>query len=259
MWGPPGVGKFSIVKQIAAESGWGFLDLRLLLLNPIDLRGIPYPNRETRQADWLAPSFLPHVERDGAAGIILYDEITAAPRAVQAAAYQLILDRRVGEYTLPEGWRQVAAGNRAQDKGVTNQMPAALANRMIHFEVTCSLEDWKHWAIPNMIDHRVISFLNFRPELLYRFPNQAAEQGLPHPAAGSSCTNPPFLRPGGQGFPGYLRGGRRRPRHRIYRLLPDVGADTRRGRNPGRQDHHSAGFPRYDLRLHRGSGQQPGQ
>ncbi|HPU36223.1 MAG: AAA family ATPase [Dethiobacteria bacterium] len=182
LWGPPGVGKSSIVKQIAAENGWGFLDLRLLLLNPIDLRGIPYPNRETRQADWLAPSFLPHVERDGAVGIILYDEITAAPRAVQAAAYQLILDRRVGEYTLPEGWRQVAAGNRAQDKGVTNQMPAALANRMIHLEVTCSLEDWKHWAIPNRIDHRVISFLNFRPELLYRFPNQAAEiKAFPSP------------------------------------------------------------------------------
>jgi hypothetical protein len=182
LWGPPGVGKSSIVKQLAAESGWGFLDLRLLLLNPIDLRGIPYPNRDTRQADWLAPSFLPDVERDGAEGVILYDEITSAPRAVQAAAYQLILDRRIGEYILPEGWRQVAAGNRAQDKGVTNQMPAALANRMIHFEVTCSLEDWKHWAIPNRIDHRVISFLNFRPELLYRFPNQAAEiKAFPSP------------------------------------------------------------------------------
>ena len=175
LWGPPGVGKSSIVRQIAAEKGWGILDLRLLLLNPIDLRGIPYPNRETRQADWLAPSFLPHVERDGAEGIILYDEITSAPRAVQAAAYQLILDRRIGEYFLPEGWRQVAAGNRAQDKGVSNQMPAALANRMIHFEITCSLEDWKSWAIPGGIDHRVISFLNFRPELLFRFPNQAAE------------------------------------------------------------------------------------
>lgn len=182
LWGPPGVGKSSIVRQIAAESGWGFLDLRLLLLNPIDLRGIPYPNRETRQADWLAPSFLPDVGRDGAEGIILYDEITSAPRAVQAAAYQLILDRRIGEYLLPEGWRQVAAGNRAQDKGVSNQMPAALANRMIHFEVTCSLEDWKRWAIPNRIDHRVISFLNFRPELLYRFPNQAAEiKAFPSP------------------------------------------------------------------------------
>ncbi|NQS75809.1 MAG: AAA domain-containing protein [Peptococcaceae bacterium] len=182
LWGPPGVGKSSIVQQITAEKDWGFLDLRLLLLNPIDLRGIPYPNRMTRQADWLTPSFLPHVRRDGTEGIILYDEITSAPRAVQAAAYQLILDRRVGEYTLPEGWRQVAAGNRAQDKGVVNQMPAALANRMIHFEVTSSVDDWKLWAIPNQIDHRVISFLNFRPELLYRLPSQAAEiKAFPSP------------------------------------------------------------------------------
>ena len=182
LWGPPGVGKSSIIQQITAERGWGFVDLRLLLLNPIDLRGIPYPNRDTRQADWLAPSFLPVVERDGAEGIILFDEITSAPRAVQAAAYQLILDRRIGEYVLPEGWRQVAAGNRAQDKGVSNQMPAPLANRMIHFELACSLEDWKFWAIPNGIDYRVISFLNLRPELLYRFPNQAAEiKAFPSP------------------------------------------------------------------------------
>ncbi|TEB15014.1 hypothetical protein Psfp_02461 [Pelotomaculum sp. FP] len=182
LWGPPGVGKSSIIQQIAAERGWGFVDLRLLLLNPIDLRGIPYPNRETRQADWLAPSFLPDVERDGKEGIILFDEITSAPRAVQAAAYQLILDRRIGEYILPEGWRQVAAGNRAEDKGVSNRMPAPLANRMIHFELTCSLEDWKFWAIPTGIDYRVISFLNFRPELLYMFPNQAAEiKAFPSP------------------------------------------------------------------------------
>lgn len=182
LWGPPGVGKSSIIRQIATERGWGFVDLRLLLLNPIDLRGIPYPNRDTRQADWLAPSFLPNVERDGVEGIILFDEITSAPRAVQAAAYQLILDRRIGEYVLPEGWRQVAAGNRAEDKGVSNRMPAPLANRMIHFELTCSLEDWKCWAIPIGIDYRVVSFLNFRPELLYKFPNQASEiKAFPSP------------------------------------------------------------------------------
>ncbi|MEG3069908.1 MAG: hypothetical protein RQM92_02820 [Candidatus Syntrophopropionicum ammoniitolerans] len=76
----------------------------------------------------------------------------------------------------------MAAGNRAQDKGVVNQMPAALANRMIHFEVTSSVDDWKLWAIPNQIDHRVISFLNFRPELLYRLPSQAAEiKAFPSP------------------------------------------------------------------------------
>jgi hypothetical protein len=182
LWGKPGIGKSAIIKQICAEKDWGFIDLRLLLLNPIDLRGLPCPNHNTRKTDWLPPSFLPDILRDGVEGVILYDEITSAPPAVQAAAYQMILDRQVGEYKLPNGWRQVAAGNRAVDKGVVNRMPAPLANRMIHFEVDASLDDWKEWAIPNNIHHQVISFLNFRPELLYKFPDNVAEiKAFPSP------------------------------------------------------------------------------
>lgn len=176
LWGAGGVGKSSIVRQVCQERGWGFLDVRLLLLNPIDLRGLPVPNRDTRQAEWYPPSFLPDILRDGPEGIILYDEITSAPPAVQAACYQILLDRRLGDYVLPPGWRQVAAGNRAQDRAVTNRMPAPLANRLLHIEVEPVFGDWKAWALASgEIDHRVVSFLSFRPELLYRFPDSAAE------------------------------------------------------------------------------------
>lgn len=176
LWGAGGVGKSSVVKQVCQERGWGFIDVRLLLLNPVDLRGLPVPNREIRRAEWYIPAFLPDVLRDGPEGIILYDEITSAPPAVQAACYQILLDRRLGEYVLPPGWRQVAAGNRAQDRGVTNRMPAPLANRLIHIEVEPVFDDWKTWALASgEIDYRVVAFLNFRPELLYKFPDSAAE------------------------------------------------------------------------------------
>ncbi|MDH7478602.1 MAG: MoxR family ATPase [Syntrophomonadaceae bacterium] len=182
LWGPPGIGKSALIRQIARGKNWGVVDLRMLLLNPVDLRGIPVPDRERRQADWLPAGFLPNPQRDGPQGILFLDEINAAPPAVQASAYQLLLDRKSGEYLLPPGWRIVAAGNRVTDRGVINRMPAPLANRMLHFELSCELSDWKSWALVNGIDPAVIAFLNFRPELLYRFPEGAAEiRAFPSP------------------------------------------------------------------------------
>lgn len=182
LWGPPGIGKSAMIRQIAGEKNWGVVDLRMLLLNPVDLRGIPVPDRERRRADWLPADFLPDIERDGPEGILLLDEINAAPPAVQASAYQLLLDRKSGEYQLPHGWRIVAAGNRVTDRGVINRMPAPLANRMLHFELACEMSDWKTWALMNNIHPLVIAFLNFRPELLYRFPEGAAEiKAFPSP------------------------------------------------------------------------------
>jgi hypothetical protein len=182
LWGPPGIGKSAAVKQIAQEKYWGLVDLRLLLLNPVDLRGVPVPNREKHRADWLPAGFLPDADRDGREGILFLDEINAAPPAVQAAAYQLVLDRRCGEYVLPPGWRVVAAGNRTTDRGVINRMPAPLANRLIHFEVECDLEDWKMWALTAGVHQLVVSFLNFRPNLLYVFPNATEEvRAFPSP------------------------------------------------------------------------------
>ena len=125
LWGPPGAGKSSIVREAAGKRQIPLVDIRAALLDPTDIRGIPAVVGGT--AIWCPPSFLPTA--DSKPGILFLDELSAAPPLVQASLYQLVLDRRVGEYQLPEGWRIIAAGNRAADRSVSYRMPAALANR----------------------------------------------------------------------------------------------------------------------------------
>jgi AAA domain (dynein-related subfamily) len=167
LWGPPGVGKSQIVAQIAARHEAPLIDLRLAQMEPTDLRGIPF--REGRHVIWSVPAALPDAERHGARGILFLDEITSAVPTVTAAAYQLILDRRLGEYCVPDGWAIFAAGNRQGDRGVTYQMPAPLANRFAHYEIEPDLEDWVAWAHAHGVDERLIAFLRFRPDLLFQF------------------------------------------------------------------------------------------
>jgi hypothetical protein len=124
---------------------------------------------------------LPDAERHGNDGILFLDEVTSAPPSVSAAAYQLILDRRLGEYKVPDGWAIFAAGNRQGDRGVTYTMPAPLANRFAHFEVETHLDDWVSWAYGNGIDERVIAFLRFRPELLFDFDPSHNPVAFPSP------------------------------------------------------------------------------
>ena len=167
LWGPPGVGKSQMVAQVAARHAVPVIDIRLSQMEPSDLRGIPF--RVEQRVEWAVPAILPNVERHGLAGVLFLDEITSAPPAVSAAAYQLILDRRLGEYQVPDHWAIFAAGNRQGDRGVTYSMPAPLANRFSHFEVDTHLDDWVAWAYSNGIDERIIAFLRFRPELLFDF------------------------------------------------------------------------------------------
>lgn len=167
LWGPPGVGKSQIIAQVAARHGVTMIDIRLSQMEPSDLRGIPF--RIDDRVEWAIPSMLPDANRHGLQGILFLDEITSAPPSVSAAAYQLILDRRLGAYQIPEGWAIFAAGNRQGDRGVTYTMPAPLANRFSHFEVEANLDDWVAWAYANGIDERLIGFLRFRPELLFDF------------------------------------------------------------------------------------------
>ena len=169
LWGPPGIGKSSIVAQIAKEAEMGFIDLRLSLLDPTDLRGIPFFNTIKETALWAPPSFLPDgkVER----GILFLDELNTAAPMVQASAYQLILDRKIGEYTLPEGWAIVAAGNRESDRGVVFRMAAPLANRFVHLEMEVSVDDWKTWALKTEIHPAIIAFISHRPDTLFTFGN----------------------------------------------------------------------------------------
>ncbi len=179
LWGPPGVGKSQMVAQVAAGHAVPVIDIRLSQMEPSDLRGIPF--RVEDRVEWAVPAILPNEERHGNRGILFLDEITSAPPAVSAAAYQLILDRRLGEYEVPDHWAIFAAGNRQGDRGVTYTMPAPLANRFSHFEVDTHLDDWVAWAYANDIDERVIAFLRFRPEMLFDFDPAHNPVAFPSP------------------------------------------------------------------------------
>ena len=167
IWGAPGVGKSQLINQVGERHGVSVIDIRLSQMEPSDLRGIPF--REKDSVEWAIPSMLPNAKRHGETGILFLDEITSAVPSVSAAAYQLILDRRLGDYQVPDGWAIFAAGNRQGDRGVTYTMPAPLANRFSHFELELNLDDWVAWAYKAGIDERIIAFLRFRPELLFDF------------------------------------------------------------------------------------------
>jgi hypothetical protein len=179
VWGAPGIGKSSIVKQIARQKSLAFLDLRLSLLDPTDLKGIPFFNAETQEGVWAKPSFLP--SDPDSRGILFLDEINTAPPAVQASAYQLILDRKVGEYELPEGWSIVAAGNRENDRGVVYKMPPPLANRFVHFEMEVDFTDWKSWAFQAGIQSSIIAYLAYDKSMLFTFDATSNEKSFATP------------------------------------------------------------------------------
>jgi hypothetical protein len=179
IWGSPGIGKSSIVKQIAIKEGLDFIDLRLSLLDPTDLKGIPFFDQINHQALWASPNFLPSDSHSK--GILFLDEINTAPPSVQASAYQLILDRRVGDYQLPKGWSIIAAGNNESDRGVTYRMPPPLANRFVHLDMEVNFEDWKIWAYQENIDSSLIAFLHHDPSRLFDFDPSKNQKSFPTP------------------------------------------------------------------------------
>lgn len=174
LWGPPGVGKSAAVAAAARTRGLRLEDVRLAQLDATDLRGIPVPDRESRRMDWYSPSFLP---REGE-GILFLDEIDKAPALVKNAALQLVLERRLGDYRLPEGWRLVCAGNREEDNAFSSPLGSALANRLLHVDVDADLDTWLAWARSHGIHADLCAFLSFRPELLYK---QTGEHAFPSP------------------------------------------------------------------------------
>lgn len=179
LWGPPGVGKSQMIAQVAERHNAPVIDIRLSQMEPSDLRGIPF--RDKDYVEWAVPAMLPDAQRHGESGVLFLDEITSAPPSVSAAAYQLILDRKLGAYEVPDGWAIFAAGNRQGDRGVTYTMPAPLANRFSHYEVEVNLDDWVYWAYQNNIDERLIGFLRFRPDLLFDFDPAHNPVAFPSP------------------------------------------------------------------------------
>jgi MoxR-like ATPase len=192
LWGPPGIGKSALVKQLAEELDREIVDLRLPLLDPVDLRGLPITDKENNLAVWLPPDFLP---RPGSPpGILFLDEINAAPPAIQASAYQLILDKRVGTYKLPEDWIVIAAGNRVSDRSVAYRLPSALANRFTHLEIDPHIDEWTKWAWKNELDAYIISFLRMQPHILMQFDPRKNQTAFPSPRSWSFCSRLANLR-----------------------------------------------------------------
>ena len=183
MWGPPGIGKSDIIHQIGEEQGREVIDVRLSLWEPTDIKGIPYYNPDSQTMTWAPPIELPSDPESTA--ILFLDELNSAAPATQAAAYQLILNRRVGTYQLPKGVSIVAAGNRESDKGVTYRMPAPLANRFLHLEVKSNFDDWQEWAVKNKIHEQVIGYVGFAKQDLYDFDPRSSSRAFATPRSWS--------------------------------------------------------------------------
>ena len=183
MWGPPGIGKSDIVKQIGDEFNREVIDVRLSLWEPTDIKGIPYYNSTENTMTWAPPSELPSDPESTA--ILFLDELNSAAPATQAAAYQLILNRRVGTYQLPKGVAIVAAGNRETDKGVTYRMPAPLANRFLHLELRTDYDDWLNWATVNRLHEQVVGYIGFAKQDLYDFDPRSSSRAFATPRSWS--------------------------------------------------------------------------
>jgi hypothetical protein len=183
VWGPPGIGKSEMVEGITKELGGYMIDLRLGQMEPTDIRGIPYYNKEVSKMDWAPPIDLPDEDLASQYPVVVLfmDELNSAPGAVQAAAYQLVLNRRVGKYKLPDNVVMIAAGNRESDKGVTYRMPTPLANRFIHLEMKHKFEDWLDWAAENKIHKDVVGYLSFAKQDLYDFDAKSASRAFATP------------------------------------------------------------------------------
>jgi hypothetical protein len=187
IWGPPGVGKSDLVGQIADDLNGITIDMRMALMEPTDIKGIPYYNATENTMKWAPPSDLPTVEFASQYDIVILflDELNSAPPAVQAAAYQLVLNRRVGQYVLPDNVVVVAAGNRLSDKGVAYRMPSPLANRFVHVELHVDFPDWQVWAVKNQIHPDVVGYLSYQKADLFQFDPQVHDRSFGTPRSWS--------------------------------------------------------------------------
>ena len=183
LWGPPGIGKSEMVQEITNDLGGLMIDLRMAQMEPTDLRGIPFFNKDNGKMDWAPPIDVPDEELASQYRIVVLflDEMNSAAPSVQAAGYQLILNRAIGRYKLPKNVVIVAAGNRESDKGVTYRMPMPLANRFIHVEMRPDFNSWQTWAVKHEIHTDVVGYLSFARQHLYDFDAKSASRSFATP------------------------------------------------------------------------------
>lgn len=179
LWGAPGVGKSDLIAQIGQATNREVIDVRLNLWEPTDIKGIPFYNSDNGTMSWAPPAELP--SNPDSTAILFLDELPGSAPAVQAAAYQLILNRKVGTYVLPKGVSIVAAGNRMSDKGVTYRMPTPLANRFVHYEVRVDFTDWQQWALTNQIHPDIVGYLTFAKNDLNNFDPKVHDRAFATP------------------------------------------------------------------------------
>ncbi|MDE0435551.1 MAG: hypothetical protein OXH92_16210 [Bryobacterales bacterium] len=187
VWGPPGCAKSEIAQQVAAEGGRTYCDVRALLLDPVDLRGIPWRDQDNRTR-WATPEFLPP-STSTALYLVNLEELPSGVPMVQAALFQLVRDRKCGEYELPEGASIMACGNRQSDRGVVHRMPTPLASRFVHLEIKVDAPDWCAWAAANGIAPEVLFFIEYEPELLHQFDPQSREAAFACPRTWEFVSN----------------------------------------------------------------------
>lgn len=177
LWGPPGVGKSALPRQIAAARKIDFIDKRLAQSDPTEIKGYPWPDSKKGVMTFLQDGGLPTKGK----GILFLDEFSHAPPAVQAVSYQLVLDRRLGDYELPDGWAIIAAGNRISDRSFVGEMSAALSSRFIHVNVEPDVEDFITWAMKNGVNDATRGYLRWRPGNLATEKFTAGMRGFPTP------------------------------------------------------------------------------
>jgi|TARA_B110000211_G_scaffold83198_1_gene97282 hypothetical protein len=183
LWGPPGIGKSELIQSITDEMKGHMIDLRLGQMDPTDIRGIPFYNKDNGTMDWAPPIDLPTKEMAEKYPVIVlfFDEMNSAAPSVQAAAYQLVLNRRIGKYELPDNVVIVAAGNREGDKGVTYRMPSPLSNRFVHIEMRVDFESWQKWAVTNNIHKDVVGYVSFAKQDLFDFDPKSSSRAFATP------------------------------------------------------------------------------
>ena len=189
-WGPAGVGKSQGVEQLAEKlrrstgKKVAVTDVRLLLFSPVDLRGVPVADAQRQYTDWLRPRIFAMDGGEDAVNLLFLDELSAAPQSVQAAAYQICLDRRVGEHTLPDNCIVIAAGNRTSDHSISYKMPKALCNRLMHFDIATNFGGWRTWAEAHGVDSRVVGYLSEHRDSLLVEPG-SSDMAYPTPRSWS--------------------------------------------------------------------------